>query len=254
MTLVTSTPENNRRWIAELKRLATGVMVWEYVDLTGSADPPILPKQPTICEYNIPYDFARVRAETYMDLNTFQRRNMTRGWKRTMQHWIMFGSSAPAFRVFLQQCLHRRNPTSPRLNALCRSSIFSSHCRRDLRCQTPRSQRSLRIKLAELRSHPSSESNIEHWVAEWENLYEEIIDMNSRLVGKMNMATNFLEAGQEWIPDVYGSSLRVSVDGKSPSFLKTTKAYRKVVESFRILQQECSIISTLSSTEFFYPR
>lgn len=82
--------------------------------------------------------------------------------------------------------------------------------------------------------HPPPKPKIEKWVADWENLFWEIVDRNLiKLYGNEAIFANqFLKAGKKWAPsfcETWVRSLRAAK--RSVKFNETAKEYRIAVEA-----------------------
>ena len=237
------TPKNYTQWIAELKGIATAGMVWEYIDPNGSEDPPTMPKCPEFSDYNMviaasddlrgdsAFKTPR-RMHSYMDLTHDQQKDYKqrmKAYKAHLAHAQFVSSRIQEIQALVFESARPYISTS-RKSMPIKDILKSLQAR--FRMSDSDITRQFMERYSNLRFQIPSRPNIEHWVAEWENLYEDFSGLAIWQLDEPDIGTTFMAAGEQWVPDLFETGVRAFGGlGRELNFFNVTKAYRKALES-----------------------
>ena len=208
-------PKNFRKWLTEIKGHATVARVWNYVDPDSEVQMPVIPVYPRVSDFQIPQTTAEdgqaatrvgatVAATRYDQLTADQKdsyRFMLEEYKHEEKEATRIEAHVGKIRSLVLESARTYIPDTK----------FSSSARDILRSLQTRYQKddealiqSIHETYAELQdpTNAPKKDEIEKWIAQWENLREEIISQELQgSFSELSMTTDFLRAGSAWAPE-----------------------------------------------------
>ena len=237
ITIVELTSKNYRRWIREIKGQADAAKVWQYVDPDKDVPIPDLPDYPTVGDFQIPAGTANdpqrtVAAEDFTDLSDKQINSYKfklEAYKHKEREIQRIDAEIRKIRNMVMESARMHTPSS-------KSSSPPRDIVKMLQQRFKKDDNTLLEEihtiLEELRNTTPTKDKIEQWIAQRENLRDDMQDQGViEAFSERRMTIDFLKAGHNWAPNFCTNWVLPKEAAEKPlRFLETTAVYREAVE------------------------
>ena len=249
--MIALTPKNYHLWISELQVISEKAKVWQYVDPNSSKPEPEVGEYPEFSQYQVPIQaqpaggiaypiieggvvIATKSDEKYGDLSAEQKEDYEMEISAYKMKDKQVEKVAQGLRIV-------DNALKSSLRAYIPPNKMASSVREIVKILAARYKRSDDQVIEQLHEQflalktPPIKGKIEAWVADWENIKGQIVELNvTGLFGSETIFINeFFRSGKKWAPNFCENWVMQHRAAKTTvEFYETTREYRLAVESF----------------------
>jgi hypothetical protein len=252
-TMIALTPKNYHLWIKELQGIAEKAKVWAYVDPDGTKAEPQEGEYPDVSDYQVPQpqqlaggvglsQILTKPADKYSELSDVQKEEYKMDISMFKMKEKQADKVAQGLRIVDNALKHSARSYIP-------PNKMAGSVREIVKILASRYKRSddqvmeqLHEQFQVLKNAPVK-GKIEAWVADWENIKGQIVDMNvTGIFGSDTIFINeFLQAGKKWAPNFCENWVMQHRAAKTTvEFYETTREYRLAVEAFLVNDSKSS--------------